>query len=61
MDDKGNPTQTWRGPASKPGEQVPIDKFKNNLPISAFAEGRSSLVVVTHDNGWCRRSYLFSI
>jgi type IV secretory pathway VirB9-like protein len=61
VDDKGNPTQTWRGPASKPGEQVPIDKFKNNLPIWAFAEGRSSLVVVTTTTDGAERSYLFDL
>ena len=60
VDEKGNPAQTWRGPAGKPGEQVPVDKFINNLPIWAFAEGRSSLVVVTTTQG-AERSYLFDL
>jgi type IV secretory pathway VirB9-like protein len=63
QDKDGNPTQTWRsgGGTSQPGQPVPIDRFKNNLPIWGFAEGRSSLVVVTTTADGSERSYLFDL
>lgn len=64
VDEKGNPAPTWRtggGDGGKTiGQAVTQDRFINNLPIWAFQEGRSSLVVVTSIDG-AERSYLFDL
>ena len=58
----GTPTPTWRGPdTKKDGGGLPAEKYKNNLPIWAFQEGPSALLVVTSTQDGRERSYQFAL
>jgi type IV secretory pathway VirB9-like protein len=64
-DEKGNPVETWRGPATHgkddKQQQQPIekDRFISNLPITPYFEGTSSLVVITTMPDGSERPYHF--
>lgn len=61
QDKDGRPSPTWRGPAVKSeGASLPENKFRNNLPIWAFQEGHSALLVITSVND-TERSYTFDL
>jgi type IV secretion system protein VirB9 len=60
VDEKGNPTPTWAGPQTK-GEQISAEKFRNNLPIWAFQDGRSSMLVITALPDGSERAYQFDL
>ena len=59
----GTPAQTWRGPDTKgkDGNALPPEKYKNNLPIWAFQEGPSAMLVVTALESGGERSYQFAL
>ena len=63
LDDKGKPSETWRGPAKKAddGSALPVDRFKTNLPIWPFQAGHSALVVVTQLPDGGERVYQFDL
>jgi type IV secretory pathway VirB9-like protein len=62
-DKDGNPVETWRGPGvhKKDDQQQPVekDRFLNNLPITPYFDGTSSLIVVTTMPDTSERSYRF--
>lgn len=62
-DAKGDPAQTWRGPAQKANGDTPLarDRFKTNLPIWPFHDGRSALLVVTQTQDGTERPYQFDL
>lgn len=63
VDKDSLPAPTWRGPAKKPGEEtsMPAERWRNNLPIWAFHEGRSALLVVTATQEGSERAYKFEL
>jgi len=62
QDEKGNPVQTWKGPAKKTdGAAMTVDRFKTNLPIWPFQAGHSALVVVTQLPDGNERTYQFDL
>ena len=62
VDQDGKPTQSWRGPSERAGGQgVEADRFKTNLPIWPFQEGRSALLVVTQMPDGVERPYQFEL
>lgn len=63
FDAKASPTQTWRGPAQKADSTTPLtmDRFKTNLPIWPFQDGRSALLVVTQREDGTERPYQFDL
>jgi type IV secretory pathway VirB9-like protein len=63
-DKAGAPSETWRGPQIKKGEDgapIAVERFKTNLPIWPFQEGHSSLVVVTQTTEGAERAYKFDL
>lgn len=61
VDEKGNPTATWRGPGGPKDKEEVKDRYTNNLPIWPYHAGRSALIVVTQRPGGSERTYLFDL
>jgi type IV secretory pathway VirB9-like protein len=65
-DKSGNPVQTWKGPSVNGGGKAGVpglstSQFQNNLPIWPFAEGHSSMLVMTTTADGKERPYLFDM